>query len=185
MRLRLLIAPWWVLALLQGTFFGVSTTLLRWALFDSSKSFVGLVIVGVVSGVMFGLIMRPFTARENDRVVAMTGLQDRSQIAAALRVCSRGLVPDDPQVRAAAYRVAGWRLEQLQRQRAYSLTAMVLFVVFYIAMAFAQSAWWLLGAALFAGLLAYGLFAARRLEQRIDLLAAPAASHFPAGTYPG
>jgi hypothetical protein len=175
MRYRLLVAPWWVLALIQGTFFGVFMAL--FAQPHDPEAFgggaVGLIFTALVAGLPFGLLMGPAMVRINRRATTAAGLNDPGELAIVSRATTRGPVPTDPRLRAAARNLASHRLDELRRMRNFYLAVFGLGTLGYVMAAILWSRWWALAAVMFAGLLAYGLILPGQLERRIDLLTEP------------
>ncbi len=60
-RAYLLSAPRWVLALVQGVFFGAGLTV--FSLVSTDRHWVGAVVRGAVGGVFFGAVMAPIAHR--------------------------------------------------------------------------------------------------------------------------
>ncbi|GLY32198.1 hypothetical protein [Kineosporia sp. NBRC 101731] len=171
MRIWLVGAPRWKIALVQGTFFG--TCMAIFAFFNSSgpeegaARFIGPVVGGVVAGVFFGLFMSHFITNMNSDLISAAGLNDPQELREAIRASRRGPVPADPRIRQAALRVARHHLSVVERQRISSPALFGVFVLGYIAMAFLLSPWWLVAAAFFAAMLVYTVIQPNHLARRI------------------
>jgi hypothetical protein len=163
---RVLHAPWWVLALVMGVPFGVAMGIFAYVR-DGNLPLA--LYMGAATGVFFGLLMGAVLARQNRRTRAAMAVAP-GQEQAVLRATNKGPVPSDPAVREAALRLLDGQRAQLARWR---VPALVLFGLFAVldAVAALMGAWWLwLGVALFVGLAALQLVAARRVERRIAVL---------------
>lgn len=175
MRSRLVVAPWWVLSLILGASFGVLSALFR-LVYDGGRDgggVLGFVIGVLMTGIPFGLVMGPFTARQNRRAASAAGLEDRGELVTAGRAVTRGPVPTDPRLRTAAAKLAVHRLDELRRNRIVNLSVLGLAVLAYVAAAIFWSPWWVVAVVFFAGALVYSVILPGRLERRVTLLADP------------
>ncbi len=171
MRSRLVAAPWWVLSLITGTFFGIFMAVFtRVSDPEAYGGAAGFIISAIVAGLVFGLAMGPILARTNDRARAAADVDDPHEMVEVARAAGRGPVPTDPRRRAAARNLAAYRLDELRRKRNLNLTFFGLASLAYLAMAIFSSPWWWLAVLMFTGFLIYTLILPGRLERRISLL---------------
>jgi hypothetical protein len=175
-RERLLRAPAWVQVLINGGVFGLGMALVN--RFLDGNSWTGAVVAGLVVGVLFGAVTGPVTARNNRRVIEAAGYLPPGQLGRAVRLTRRGEVPEDPELRRAARRIAQHDLAQLRGRRWWALTVVVLLTALSLWLAFdggeaARLGW--LGAVFSLALLAAHLLIARHLARRAELLADPPA----------
>jgi hypothetical protein len=178
-RHRLLTAPWWMLSLGASVLFGLATGLLLMFVTPllygpatgsgTTFRFVGG-IVGVAGGIVFGLVLGPVLARENQRALITLGDLPAERQREAVRAASRGPVPADPEVRSAAARLAEFQLAQTLRSRKAAVVILPLNIVAQVLLTISGSAWHWVLAAFFAVPLAVIVWQPRRLRRRIDLL---------------
>ena len=71
MRERLQSAPWWVMSLISGGFFGVWMTIFGYL--EHPGSWTRAIVIGLTEGVFFGAIMGPLQARQRRKRVAAIG----------------------------------------------------------------------------------------------------------------
>jgi len=128
------------------------------------------VILGMLAGVAFGAVMGPLAARHNRRARSMLGPLPAEDFAVVLRAAARGPVPADPQLRRAAGRLAQLRLDELNRNRAWTSAVFLLAFLLEVYAAVVTSAWFWLGALVFASAIAGQLWFPRRLLRRIEQL---------------
>ncbi|GAA3594178.1 hypothetical protein GCM10022223_06500 [Kineosporia mesophila] len=175
----MLTAPWWKLALIQGTFFGVSMAVC-WRLYDRETPIAISITLWVIAGIVFGVIMGRISARNNQQIIAASGLTDRDEIQQAARASRRGPVPADPHIRQAAHKMAMQFLVMSESQRKSSLACFGIGTPVYLVVAFLHSFWWLLAAAVFAVMFVRTLRQSDRLARRvIDLGPAEELSEAP------
>jgi hypothetical protein len=124
----------------------------------------------VISGVLFGGFMGPFTAWQTRRMRSATGEASTDEVLLASRAVLRGPVPIDPELRATTHRLATHRLAQLERWRVFTTVVFVLAVIGEAFAAVAISPWFWLAVAFFAGMLTYSVWLPARLRRRIELL---------------
>ena len=165
---RLQHAPWWVWAGIHAIFFGSAMT--AWHHVAHGESLGRSLLSGAVSGLLFGAFMGPFTARTHARIRAATGPLPDSTRREASRATWRGPVPQDPQTRAAALRLAEHQRDELVRHRVANLAVFAFFLALGLLLAITRSPWWLLTSGLWAFLLATTHWWPRRLERRLALL---------------
>lgn len=182
MRNWLLRAPWWVIALTSGTFFGTGMAVTAWL--RGEYRWPGVVVYGVAIGAAFGLVMGPLMARQNRRFREAAGDVPDDQLRRLQRVAWRRDVPDDPAERAAAHRVALQQEQQLRRQRWWARPFLALMVLLAVWLSVDESLWWLLAAVLFTVLLLLHVGTPRRLARRAEQLR-PEPAAPPAGEHPG
>ncbi|WP_234714741.1 MULTISPECIES: hypothetical protein [Mycobacteroides] len=129
-RLRLIIAPWWVQAPVHAVLFFV-----LWALYSAATDSRPDWLQVAITALLFGLIMGPVSARRNRRVVVavMAGVapRDYRHISKTLRI---GPPPSDPVMLRAAARLARMRAAQGMRERTTSMILMAACVVVMIAL---------------------------------------------------
>ncbi len=176
MRNWLLTAPWWALSLVTGAFYGVGMTVAGRFLED--ESWPQAVVSGVLVGVFFGAAMGPFAARMNRRFREAAGDVPRDQLQRIARLARRGPVPEDPQVRQAAHRVALQQRDQLLAQRRWVLPLLGLIVAFLLWVALRDGggdpfSWFVI--VILLVLVAAHLLLARHLTRQAELLADPPA----------
>jgi membrane associated rhomboid family serine protease len=166
-------APWWALSLVTGLFFGGWMTLA--GRFLQGESWGVAVVGGVFGGVLFGAVVGPLLARQRRRAREAAGTDRPDLLRRAARVAARGPVPEDPELREAARRLALHQRAVLLRQRRWALPFLALVLAGDVAFALTRSpAWvWWLGAVFFAALLSVHLLWPRRLARRARLLATP------------
>jgi hypothetical protein len=173
-RTWLLTAPWWALSLVTGAFYSVGTTVA--GRLRGDESWTEAVVSGVLGGVVFGAVMGPLAARMNRRFREAAGDVPRDQLQRIARLARRGPVPEDPQVRRAAHRVALQQRDQLLGQRRWALPLLGLVTAFLLWAALRDGgadpfSWFVIVFLLV--LIAAHLLMARRLARRAELLADP------------
>lgn len=173
MRTYLNNAPWWVLSILTGVMFGGWMTVFG-LLEYPERSPVAAAIGGAVSGIFFGAIMGPFTARQRRGLSAAAGDLSTSDTKTAARAATRGPVPLDDTVRHAAARIAVHQLNSLSRLRWVGLITFGLGFALYIFLAVTSSPWWWAASVFFAAAFVGQFWWPRHLQRRIDLLTADA-----------
>jgi hypothetical protein len=139
------------------------------------ESWAEAVVSGVLGGVVFGAVMGPLLARMNRRFREAAGDVPRDQLQRIARLARRGPVPEDPQLRRAAHRVALQQRDQLLRQRRWALPLLGLVTAFLLWLALRGGGDpfpWLVVVFLIV-LIAAHLLMARRLARRAELLADP------------
>jgi hypothetical protein len=157
----------WQLALITGIPFGVVMGVYAGV---QSERWPVAVIGGALGGVIVGPVMGAFAYRQNRSVRETIGgaaVESRRRI---VRAAWRGPVPDDPEDRAAAARLADHQRAQMRRTRTLSVGVFAVFLVLESYLAIARSPWFWLAAAFMAGMLALSLLTPRRLERRAERL---------------
>jgi hypothetical protein len=104
MRAYLLTAPRWVLCLLYGLPFGAIMSI--GILWDNSSGALQVILFGLVVGLLYGAGATFMNEKPRREVGALIGEVPREQFGAVFRAARRGPAPADPEVRAAALRVA-------------------------------------------------------------------------------
>lgn len=171
---RLLNAPWWVLALVTGVPFGVAMGVFA-GVRDGNLPLA--LYMGAAAGVLFGLVMGAVLSRQHRRTRAAMAVAPGRELA-VLGAAGKGPAPADPAVREAALHLLTDQRRQLARWRVPSLVLFGAFAVLDAVVAIMGNPWLWLGVALFVGLAALQLVAARRVERRIAVLR----GHEPVGT---
>ena len=171
---RLVTAPWWALSLLSGSAYALANVLT--GRYVGDESWTEAVVSGLVVGAVFGAVMGPVAARMNRRFREAAGDIPREQWRLVARLARRGPVPEDPQVRRAAHRVAQQQRDQLSAQRWWLLPPLGVVTAFLLWVALrdgrADPVTWLV-IVLLLGLIATHLLLARHLTRRAELLAEP------------
>ena len=160
-------APWWVLSAIAGVIFGIGQFLTN---LGEGRSTGASATGALIAGLIFGLIMGPFSARQHRRFLAAQGDVPRESQREVRRAVMRGPAPSDPEVRAAAARVVALQLTQLHRLW-WGVILWVALVALALWLAVSESPWWLLCGSVSGGFLAYELWLPRHLQQRERLLA--------------
>ncbi|GAB2615129.1 hypothetical protein [Kribbella endophytica] len=104
MRAYLLTAPRWVLCLVYGLPFGAIITI--GILWDNSSGALEVVLFGLIAGLLYGVGGTIVNEKPRREVRALMGEVRRKQFPIVFRAARRGAVPADPDVRAAASRLA-------------------------------------------------------------------------------
>ena len=160
--------PRWVVAVLTGVPFGIGMGL--WVKFDGA----GWPEAGfwATSGIPFGLATAWWAARwGREAAQAEAGLA-ADKLPAARLAASRGPVPADPEIRAAALRIASHELAEATRHRRSKILAIGLMVIGTVGAASEGSLWALLYATVAGALLYVHGYRPRQLIRRIELLRA-------------
>jgi len=166
MRARLLLAPWWVLALyyvvlfggLIGVFLGIRESSVR-----------GGVVAGLVGGLLFSAIMTPLMIRMR----AQLGGQLLERTRVAQKSSWRGPLPSDPAVRADALGIAHEALRQAERFRWPGVGLFSVFLglgIVNVAQGNHSSAWTL---PMFVALVALSALWPGHMKKRVALLEQP------------
>jgi uncharacterized membrane protein (UPF0136 family) len=140
MRERLLDAPAWVLGLVGGTVSGVLwvlATRLVW-----QESWTESVVTGLIFGLVFGAVIGPVQRRQNRGLREAAARSPEGLSKRVRRAASRGPVPDDPSLRAAAHDVLLAQLAPLERQRIWGPAFFLGVGVLGVFLAVTDSAWW-------------------------------------------
>lgn len=177
MRWYLMNAPAWVLSVITGLSFGIlmaiGFALLSSAIGDTqATSLTFSIVAGAIGGLIFGAAMGPFAAMRHRHMRSVLGPLSAEDLAVVLRAVARGPVPADPELRQAAGRLARLKLDDLRRNRIWTTLIFVLFGLLEAYEAVVTSAWFWLGALLFAYFILLQLWLPRRLRRRIERLQA-------------
>jgi hypothetical protein len=160
--------PKWVIALLAGVPFGIAMGL---SARSDGLGWPGAVFMAT-SGVPFGLLMAwqlPRWRRGADQVEA--GLA-ADKLPLARLAASGGPVPADPEIRAAATRIASHELVQATRHRTFHILAASCMLIGTVGAATAGSLWAFLYAFAAGAILYFHGYRPRQLKRRIELLRA-------------
>ena len=171
MRAWLIRASWWQRALLLGSYFGLVMALN--ARYLQGESWSHAAVGGLLSGIFFGAVMGPITARLSKRYRAEAGDENLDRLAGLGWFGWRRKVADDPDLRAAARRVTLLQRDQLLRQRPWAIPFFVLVLALDVWLSVTQSRWWWLAGVFFAAMLVAHLLMPRRLERRAEELHEP------------
>jgi Flp pilus assembly protein TadB len=131
----------------------------------------GAVLGGLVGGIFFGAVMAFSIDKRRRAMGAAVGDLPTGGAKAARRAADRGPIPTDPEIRAAAVRIATQQLDLLRPVlRRRFIVAMVLLLTFSVVGAVIESPWYLLYALVPALLLTSQWYLPRRIRRRIRLL---------------
>ncbi|MFC5264777.1 hypothetical protein ACFPJ1_21905 [Kribbella qitaiheensis] len=176
MRTYLLTAPGWLVGLSSGLILGTGfAAVTRYA--DPRASWLAAAIVGVVVGVLSGAALAFAACRQRRELRVAAGDLPPAQLLDAYRAAVRGPVPVDPQIRAAAARVARRRIETARQTRILTVAAAILLAVGAVLNTLTGKyglAVWLACAALANGAVVYEI---KRLRRRLERLSAEDAAN--------
>lgn len=158
--------PAWATCLLIGIQFGAAMGTSSWV-YGASPTYA--VISGAIAGLIFGIAMTLFLRRQNAQLRQAVGDLPPPLQRAASRAL-RGAIPADPEVRAAATRLAKYRLAVMRRWRTASLIIWGLLLALSVITLFDGSLWRLVLVVLCLLLLVIQFTEPRRLRARIELL---------------
>jgi len=147
---RMRAAPWWVWSLVTGGPYAVVSFFRDYVGEDRAAGVA--VVTALLKGLVFGLLLGPLLARTARRQHAATSHLSDDQLRTARRAVTRGSLPEDPQTRASATRLAELALGQLRRQRRLVLPVSVAFGLLSAWFAVTEGARWWVAVALFAAL---------------------------------
>jgi uncharacterized membrane protein YraQ (UPF0718 family) len=128
MRTYLLTAPRWAVGLYSGLFFGIGIAVVTRS-FDQPTSWLVAAVTGVVTGVLIGAVMAFTIGVQRRDLRAAAGDLPAAQLLDAYRAAVRGPIPADPQVRAAAARVAQRLIHAVRQTWILSSALAILLVV--------------------------------------------------------
>ena len=138
---------------------------------DGPTSWLGAVLGGLVGGIFFGAVMAFSIDKRRRAMRAAVGDLPTGEAKAARRAADRGPIPTDPEIRAAAVRIATQQLDLLRPVlRRRFIVAMVLLLTFSVVGAVIESPWYLLYALVPALVLTSQWYLPRRIRRRIRLL---------------
>lgn len=168
MRANRLEVPVWILAVIGGTLFGASMG------FFARRGGADWVSVGVavlVPGVIFGGGMWSWASTWLTRMKEAVGDLPADKAKSVRQAAARGPVPSDPEVRAAALRLARAQLAEYAGMYRWGSVAVLTLLTFgFIVRAVTDSLLALAPALLFGALLFGQWYMPRRLRRRISLL---------------
>jgi len=124
------------------------------------------------SGIPFGLAMAWWGRRWRRERGRMETDLPADKVQVARLAASRGPVPADPEIRAAAVRIAAHELAEVTRHRRFRILIGGVMLIATVGAAQAGSLWALLYAACAAAVLYFQWHQPRQLRRRIDLLSA-------------
>jgi membrane protein YdbS with pleckstrin-like domain len=168
LRERFQSAPWWVLSLTMGCFFGAWMTVFGYL--EHPGNWMRAAVIGLIDGVFFGAVMGPLQVRRRRRMVAAIGNMPARDLRVASRAVMRGPVPTDPEIRQAAQWLATNQLKESSRFRWLGLILLVFVTMVSVAIALTSSPWWWLGAVAMFSMFAFFLLMPIHLKRRIEML---------------
>lgn len=158
--------PRWVLVLFHGVPFGiVMGTFVK----TDGESWTSAVVGGLIMGLAFGLAMGFRAYKWQSEMQAAEGGLPAVKATAAHRASSRGPVPEDPEVRAVALRIATQDLAGFRRTGMASVVVALALIASVVGSVTA-SPWYLLPVAVFGFALFGQCYWPRRIRQRIELI---------------
>jgi hypothetical protein len=158
----------WRHGLLNGATFAVFMTAFYRL---QSGSWTVALVSGSIAAVIFGAVTGPIHARQQRRAEEAAGDLDRSAQRRAARAAVRGAVPDDPEVRAAAARLAAHRREEVERHRWWTTAIFLVFAGLGVWVAVTEQPWMWLGVAFFLSACVAQSWGPRHLRRRETRLA--------------
>jgi hypothetical protein len=172
MRTYLLTAPRWMVGVFSGLIFGIGMAFIVRGISPPTPSWPATLVICLATGAGFGLTMAFTIGRQRHALLEAAGDLPPAQLLAAVRAAAWGPVPAEPQIRAAAGRVAQSRIVKIRRSRVLLLIVVVLFSALGVINA-------LLGTypsaalnVLVVLLMGSELYQLKRLPQRIERLSA-------------
>ncbi|GAA1559203.1 hypothetical protein [Kribbella lupini] len=169
MRAYLHTAPWWILCLLYGLPFGAFMA--GGILWDNSSGALEIIVFGLVVGLLYGAGATVVTAKPRRDVLALVGEVPRDQLGAVFRAARRGPVPADPELRAAALRLAVHDADRLRRGLFFGIPWAVLLIAVAVFRRDPPShPLFVVLAGLMVAAVAYQLYVWRNLKRRVALL---------------
>jgi hypothetical protein len=157
----------WRHALLNGATFAVFMTAFYRL---QSGSWTVALVSGLVAAVIFGAVTGPIHARQQRRAQDAAGDLDRDAQRRATRAAVRGAVPDDPEVRAAAARLAVHRREEVERHRWWTTAVFLVFAGLGAWVAATEQPWMWFGVVFFLLACVAQVWWPRRFRQREEML---------------
>lgn len=158
-------APRWFWSLATGVPFGLCMGIFTaW----QGGSAVGAVVGGVFAGTFFGFFMGRFQVRMI--AVLRPAIQDLSygERRAASRAATRGPLPDDPRIRAAAAVLVRMQIAD-SKVLGWSKIVLPGVAVVSVINAFTSSRWWFVAVGFFAAMTIFQWWAHRRFTRRAAL----------------
>lgn len=163
-------APWWVVSIVMGLYFGGVMTVVFAV--NGHGFHLYTLVIGIVLGVFFGWVMGPLLVSQRDNTYAAMGLLENPDRPQVIRAANRGAVPVDRQVRAAAARVVRYRLGEMSSQRRWAVPFWVAITLISAGTAVLQTAWWFVATAILVFFLILTLVQPRRMRHRLEALEA-------------
>jgi hypothetical protein len=165
-------APKWVVAVIAGTYFGTGMGIF---IKSDGSSWTETIIGALTLGVAFGIPAAFWFDKERRRQsCAAQGDLPTDKLKSAHRAAERGPIPEDPEVRAAALRIATHHLQQLPHApRLVAIGSPVLFLIITVIGSVTDSPWYLIIAVVPVFILIGQVSLPRRTPRRIELLSAP------------
>src|SRR3954454_2835079 len=137
MRTHLAKPPRWVLAVITGFPFGITMGI--FTKIDGPTSWTESVVGGLVIGVVFGVAMAFSLDKRLCTMDAAVGDLPTGKRKAAHRAADRGPLPADPEIRAAALRIAMNKLDLLRPKKLFIVAAMVLLLTSTVGLVVTES----------------------------------------------
>jgi len=164
-------APKWVVAVIAGTFFGTGMGI---SIKSDDSSWTETIISALVLGVAFGIPAAFWFDKQRRQTRAAQGDLPTDKLKSAHHAAERGPIPEDPEVRAAALRIATHHLQQLQQAaRLVAIGWPVAFLIVIVIGSVTDSPWYLIFAVAPIFMLVAQLSLPRRARRRIELLSDP------------
>jgi Flp pilus assembly protein TadB len=167
MRTYLADPPRWVLGVVTGVLFGVATGV-YFKMY--APTWTAAILRGLGVAAVFGATMAFSLYRERRDMRAVVGELPANKFKAAYRAAERGPVPTDPEIRAAARRIATQELARHLRGRTFVIVGSAFALVASVGLAVIGSPWQLLYAPVVGVLLVVQWYWSQRLRRRIALL---------------
>ncbi|MBJ8345478.1 hypothetical protein [Antrihabitans sp. YC2-6] len=164
-------APWWTLSVLHGFYFAAVMAVL-WPIIgpgDSSEP-MAVFVVAIVSGLIFGAIMGPLSARQWASLAAVVGPLSDNDFRTVSRAAWRGPIPTDDAIRVPALAMATWRASRTRPTVILALAVLELALALSYAV---QAPDHTAQTVLFGGMSAlffWNYWYALRLRRRVELL---------------
>jgi hypothetical protein len=159
------------LALFVGLLSALSAGVVVGLIFQRGWSGAGMVAVsaGIGGAILGSSMVYGLIRREVEAVGVLSGSRRRAVARASLW----GAVPEDPETRAVAAKLAEHALAERQRRRGLGVVSSLVVLAMVVNLAVRASPWWWIGVAGVVALTVHGLFfLPRRLRRRMELLRA-------------
>jgi Flp pilus assembly protein TadB len=164
-------SPKWVVAVIAGAFYGTGMGIF---VKSDGSSWTATIISAVVLGVGFGIPSAFWFDKQRRQMRAAEGDLPTDKLKSAHHAAERGPIPEDPEVRAAARRIATHQLQQLQRTpRLVVIGVPAALLVVVVIGSVTDSPWNLIFAVAPVFVLIGQLSVSRRARRRIELLSDP------------
>ena len=164
--------PWWVEPLLTGSSSGVAAAFLLRLDDDPQLSWLEAGLGGLVVALVVGAWFASTARRQQRGVAEVTDGMTPDQADAARRAVQDGPVPAEPEVRAAALRLADRALVRALRFRVLAVAGYLFLIAWSVGAAVRSSPWFLLVTVLFVVGAVGQLLEPGRLRRRREELAA-------------